>query len=225
MVEEKMIPRPEMAESTNAASAIAAVNSKSEDSIPNGRSESPSSLTKKTNTATVPGKSCKGCLYYSSDFQANSRNPLCVGLSRSLPNVPKYMTEDSYDEGRSLVDFKYGCVGYSLYKDRKGQASDGQQTRSELPVCVGLEVLVDKKKASDSASVPSHIPNKEDGNKLPQYHRSPKPTNATGEEFLSRFTRNANLVANGVVKNMRRVGNQIKQSLDDILFPYRRRPK
>lgn len=84
--EEKMIPRPEMAESTNASSAIAAVNSKSEeDSIPNGRSASPSSSIKKTNTA-VQGKSCKGCLYYSSNFQANSRNPLCVGLSRSLPN-------------------------------------------------------------------------------------------------------------------------------------------
>lgn len=31
------------------------------------------------------GKSCKGCLYYSSTFKSNSRNPLCLGLSRSLP--------------------------------------------------------------------------------------------------------------------------------------------
>lgn len=31
------------------------------------------------------GKSCKGCLYYSSTFKSNSRNPLCIGLSSSLP--------------------------------------------------------------------------------------------------------------------------------------------
>ena len=32
-----------------------------------------------------PGKSCKGCLYYSSTYKSNSLNPLCLGLSRSIP--------------------------------------------------------------------------------------------------------------------------------------------
>lgn len=43
--------------------------------------------------------------------------------------------------------------------------------------------------------------------------------------FNNRFTRNANIVASGVAKNVRKVGNQIKESVDDILYPYRRRPK
>ncbi|RWW09504.1 hypothetical protein GW17_00027007, partial [Ensete ventricosum] len=30
------------------------------------------------------GKSCKGCLYYSSLLKADSRNPLCLGLTRPL---------------------------------------------------------------------------------------------------------------------------------------------
>ena len=31
------------------------------------------------------GKSCKGCLYYSSALKSNSRNPTCVGIPRTLP--------------------------------------------------------------------------------------------------------------------------------------------
>ncbi|KAK4417372.1 hypothetical protein Salat_2562800 [Sesamum alatum] len=235
--EQKSIPRTEMAESPNGESITAAVNSKAEDSNQlkqNDRSASPSSLTKNTNPADATSngnkaKSCKGCLYYSSRFKADSRNPLCVGLTRSLPSVPRYIVGQSEmeasKEGRNLTDFRYACVGYSLYSDQKEQASKGQQTQTELPVCVGLEVLVDRRvNTSDSASAPTHIHNKEDGHGLPQ-RRSPKPANPTGDEFFSRFTRNANLVANGVAKNIRKVGNQIKQSLDDILYPYRRRPK
>lgn len=45
-------------------------------------------------------------------------------------------------EGRSLREFRYACVGYSLYADRKNQASSGQPTETELPVCIGLEVSV-----------------------------------------------------------------------------------
>ncbi|KAJ0907908.1 hypothetical protein HanRHA438_Chr07g0304481 [Helianthus annuus] len=35
--------------------------------------------------ASRKGKSCKGCLYYSSTLKSNSRNPVCVGITRSLP--------------------------------------------------------------------------------------------------------------------------------------------
>lgn len=34
---------------------------------------------------TLKGKSCKGCLYYSSLLKSDSRNPVCVGISRTLP--------------------------------------------------------------------------------------------------------------------------------------------
>lgn len=43
-------------------------------------------------------------------------------------------------EGRNLADFRYTCVGYSLYPDQKEQASHGQQNQTELPICFGLEV-------------------------------------------------------------------------------------
>ncbi|XP_059293101.1 uncharacterized protein LOC132046480 [Lycium ferocissimum] len=180
------------------------------------------------------GKSCKGCLYYSSTFKSNSRNPLCLGLTRSLPQVPRYIVGESEKEaskeGRSLTDFRYACVGYSVYLDQKSRSTDAQEAQTELPVCVGLEVLVDKRPASADTSpghtpAPAHAHNREenlkDGHRLPQ-PRSNKPTNSAGDEFLTRFTRNANLVANGVAKNLRKVGNRIKESVDDIFY---RRPK
>ncbi|XP_057967953.1 uncharacterized protein LOC131157654 [Malania oleifera] len=173
------------------------------------------------------GKSCKGCLYYSSVLKSNSRNPLCVGISRSLPQVPRYVVGESEieasKEGRSLTDFKYACVGYSVYKDGKDPSANMQETQAELPVCVGIELLVDKRVASaDHAS--AHVHNREDGHGYPQT-RTHKPVHSGGNEFLTRFTRNANLVASGVARNMRRVGNYIKENVDDILYPYRRRPK
>lgn len=173
------------------------------------------------------GKSCKGCLYYSSTFKSNSRNPLCVGISRSLPHVPQYMVSQSEmeasKEGRSLTDFRYSCVGYSVYPDRKDHPHDVKEGETELPVCVGIEVLVDRR-VTNAGTTPAHVHNKEDGAGIPQ-PRPRKPAQPAGDEFLTRFTRNANLVAMGVVKNMRKVGNRIKESVDDILYPYRRRPK
>ncbi|RWV85020.1 hypothetical protein GW17_00053227, partial [Ensete ventricosum] len=37
---------------------------------------------------TYRGKSCKGCLYYSSRLKSDGRNPVCVGLGRTLPQGP-----------------------------------------------------------------------------------------------------------------------------------------
>ncbi|GER35095.1 DHHC-type zinc finger family protein [Striga asiatica] len=248
-----------MAEFPSTKSVPADISTKSDDANQLNQSDrrvGHSSPTKSTNTAEAIGngignkaKSCKGCLYYSSRFKADSRNPLCVGLTRSLPNVPPYIVGQSEveasKEGRNLTEFRYACVGYSLYKDRKGQAPNGQQPQAELPVCLGLEVLVDRRvnPSAEAAPIPAHVHNKIDGNDLPQ-RRTPKPTNAIGEEFFSRqallfpimqlytchggvrtstgFTRNANLVANGVAKNICKVGNQIKQGFDDIMY---RRPK
>ncbi|KAK8916473.1 hypothetical protein KSP39_PZI022466 [Platanthera zijinensis] len=35
--------------------------------------------------SSYKGKSCKGCLYYSSILKSNARTPVCVGISRTLP--------------------------------------------------------------------------------------------------------------------------------------------
>lgn len=190
-----------------------------------GEKESSSSLSVASSSSSKKqGKSCKGCLYYSSTYKSNSRNPLCLGLSRSLPQVPQYIVGESEmeasKEGRNLTDFRYGCVGYSVYLDQKARSADGQEVQTELPVCVGLEVLVDRKVSSAEAA-PGHARKREEGHGVPQ-PRSHKPTHSTGDEFLTRFTRNANLVAMKVAKNLQKVGNQIKEGVDDIFY---RRPK
>ncbi|XP_055826906.1 uncharacterized protein LOC129895248 isoform X3 [Solanum dulcamara] len=149
-----------------------------------GEKESSSSSSKKQ------GKSCKGCLYYSSSYKSNSRNPLCLGLSRSLP------------------------------QDQKSRSADGQEVQTELPVCVGLEVLVERK-LSSAEEAPGHARKREEGHRVPE-PRSHKPTHSTSDEFLTRFTRNANLVAMGVAKNLQKVGNRISEGIDDIFY---RRPK
>lgn len=45
-------------------------------------------------------------------------------------------------EGKILRDFRYGCIGYSLYADQKKRTPDAEQSEPELPVCIGLEVSV-----------------------------------------------------------------------------------
>ncbi|KZV25961.1 hypothetical protein F511_08906 [Dorcoceras hygrometricum] len=228
--EEMRLGAPSTDESIDSSVAAAGVDNQMKQNQHGSGNSPPSKDTNTPNTIVEnKAKSCKGCLYYSSRLKNDSRNPLCVGLTRSLPNVPRYMVGQSEmeasEEGRSITDFRYGCVGYSLYVDQKKQASNGQGTRAELPVCVGLEVLVDRRvNTPETASAPTHAHAKEDGNGLPQ-RRTHKPAHSTGDDFLNRFTRNASLVANGVVKNARKVGNQIKQSVDDIFYPYRRRPK
>ncbi|KAF8410507.1 hypothetical protein HHK36_003037 [Tetracentron sinense] len=132
------------------------------------------------------GTSCKGCLYYSSILKSKARNPLCVGVSGTLQQVPGYRVGKSEieasKEGPSLTEFKYACAGYSVYLD--GQDPPTEDKRAQLPFCVGIEILLDKKDAI-AEHVPSHVHNKEDGHVLPQPPAN-KPANSIGEEFLSR---------------------------------------
>ncbi|CAL5371308.1 unnamed protein product [Camellia sinensis] len=187
-------------------------------------------------------KSCKGCLLYSSTLNSNSRNPLCLGILRSLPQVPCHIVGesevDASREGRSLAEFKYACVGYSVYSNGKDPTADVQETQAELPVCVGLEVLYDKK-VNAADSVPAHVHSRE----VLVLHCISKALDIAGYNFrrltrmlvdflsleynnlLTPFSRNASVVATGVAKNLRRVSNHMKRRLDDILYPYRSRPK
>ncbi|CAL5326448.1 unnamed protein product [Camellia sinensis] len=174
-------------------------------------------------------KSCKGCLLYSSTLNSNSRNPLCLGILRSLPQVPRHIVGesevDASREGRSLAEFKYACVGYSVYSNGKDPTADVQETQAELPVCVGLEqrrlVLHCISKALDIAGY--------------NFRRLTRQCPFLGmlvdflsleyNNLLTPFSRNASVVATRVAKNLRRVSNHMKRRLDDILYPYRSRPK
>lgn len=60
--------------------------------------------------------------------------------------VPRYIVGESEKEaskeGRSFTDFRYACVGYSVYLDQKSRSTEAQKAQTELPVCVGLEVSI-----------------------------------------------------------------------------------
>lgn len=88
-------------------------------------SSSSSSSDKNNNTATNmnKGKSCKGCLYYSSTFKSNSRNPLCVGFTRSLPNGTSHIKFQFFG-GPFLLIFhivnKLGSPKFTVFEVRIG---------------------------------------------------------------------------------------------------------
>ncbi|KAI3861567.1 hypothetical protein MKW98_000519 [Papaver atlanticum] len=146
--------------------------------------------------------------------------------------VPSHIVGESEveasKEGRRLTDFKYACVGYSVHNHMDSKHKDPsmnpdagarnpsypQGKRSELPFCIGIELLVDERPAAATA----------DGQPLSQPQPS-KPPQPAAEEFLPRFTRNANIGASGVLKNVYRVGNYINANVDDTMYPYRRKRK
>lgn len=171
------------------------------------------------------GRSCKGLLYYSSLRKSSNRKPMCFGLSRTLENVPGYMIVESETEskreGRNLSDFKYSCVGYSVCADDKSSPCPTNKELEkplELPFCVGIEILVDKRATTnaDYLHTQQGAQTQTGGTKQPNY-----PV----YDFYNRFVRNTGLVASGVVKNMNKVGSYVKNHIDDILYPYRRPPK
>ncbi|URD94472.1 hypothetical protein MUK42_12001 [Musa troglodytarum] len=155
---------------------------------------------------TYSGKSCKGCLYYSSRLKSDGCNPVCVGIGRTLPQVPNSIIGDSETEatkdGRSLSDFKYACVGYSVFLNKKDNTAEKPENQAELPFCVGIEILADRR-TSTAGHIPANVNKEGDG----------------------LFRKNAGVVASGVARNLNKVGNYIKENIDDILYPYRKPPK
>ncbi|XP_068344040.1 uncharacterized protein [Pyrus communis] len=175
--------------------------------------------------ASQKGRSCKGTLYYSSALKSKAYSPLCVGVPRAIPEVPQSIvseteTKASKDD-RHLTEFRYACAGYSLYLDRITKDHSGKE-QPELPVCYGLEVKCYIYHLMSALFIPcDHLL---DVHEVPQTQRQ-QPTQSAGSLFFNRFTRNADLVASGVTKNIRKVGNYIKGSVDDFLYQYRGRPK
>ncbi|CAN0919052.1 hypothetical protein LINGRAHAP2_LOCUS31231 [Linum grandiflorum] len=181
---------------------------------------------------SLKGKSCSGYLYYTTALKSNAKNPRCIGIPRTLPSVPNYVgkNEDALTGEKSK--FYYGCAGYSVYT-KDDHLADKKESKTPLPVCLGLELLINTKQvtAADAPSpAPVHHRQEERESRAPP--QTSKPTQFPADDFLTRwassscrFTRNANLVASGVTRNVKRVGNQIKDTVEDIFFPYKRRPK
>uniref|UniRef100_A0A0E0QU77 DUF8204 domain-containing protein n=1 Tax=Oryza rufipogon TaxID=4529 RepID=A0A0E0QU77_ORYRU len=144
------------------------------------------------------GKSCKGCLYYSSMLRSRGFNPVCVGIPRSIPQVPSYVVDEPREEaaaqGHDLRQFKYACAGYSMFVvDNKDGRSGEKEGKTLLPYCQGLELLV------DSRLVEKKSPNNE-------------PATASYRK-------------EGVAKNLNKTAIYIKENVADILYPDRRPPK
>ncbi|XBI11636.1 uncharacterized protein [Aegilops tauschii subsp. strangulata] len=175
----------------------------------------------------VKGRSCKGCLFYSSVLRSKGRGPVCVGVTRGIPQVPDRMVGEielgAIQEGRNLSNFKYACAGYSIYLDDKDSSTVKGEKHAELPICVGVELLTDR---APTKQAPAHV------TKQAPAHMKKDATQAHGHkpaltqaDFITKFQRNAGLVASGVVRNMNKVGTYVKDTVDDILYPYRKRPK
>ncbi|KAK9948464.1 hypothetical protein M0R45_004037 [Rubus argutus] len=144
------------------------------------------------------GKSCKGTLYYSTALRSKAKNPRCIGIPRTLPHVPHSIVEASSDVERKYKDYCFVCAGFSVYLDQTGKEPAG----TPLPA---------------AAPTAAHALNKQDAHEVHQPRR-PKRNHSTGTDFLTRFSRNADLVASGVWKNMGKVGNYMKESVSDIYF-------
>ncbi|KAL3637455.1 hypothetical protein CASFOL_018623 [Castilleja foliolosa] len=144
----------------------------------------------KPNINVNKAKSCTGCLYYSSHFKGSFKSPICIGITRTLPEEAP-----QYEVGRTLRDFRYGCLGYSVYK-RKGEGD------AEQPRCIGLRFVEDDRRVNNDASTPmAHVHNREEENGLPK-HGSVKPTKSTGDDYLYRLEFNwiKLLVPTGVLR-------------------------
>uniref|UniRef100_A0ACD6AGM3 Uncharacterized protein n=1 Tax=Avena sativa TaxID=4498 RepID=A0ACD6AGM3_AVESA len=116
----------------------------------------------------VQGRSCKGCLFYSSVLRSKGRGPVCVGITRSIPQVPDRLVGEielgAIQEGRHLSNFKYACAGYSIYLDDKDNPPGKGEKRAQLPICVGVELLADRAPTKQApAQAPAHL--RKEGNK------------------------------------------------------------
>ncbi|PPD74256.1 hypothetical protein GOBAR_DD28824 [Gossypium barbadense] len=110
-----------------------------------------------------------------------------------------------------VEDFSFVCAGYSLFMSKNEGSITKDGTKPQLPHCRGLAHKLTLQwfqylqhlapPNPNPASAPAHVHSK------------------------GGFTRKANLIASRVARDMCRVGNNIKNNVEDILFSSRRPPK
>ncbi|MBA0618117.1 hypothetical protein Godav_027507 [Gossypium davidsonii] len=91
-------------------------------------------------------KSCKGFLFYSSALKSHNRDPLCIGIPRSLPQVKSHnvgLAEVKANRNSAVVeDFSFVCAGYSLFMSKNEGSITKDGTKPQLPHCRGLAVAI-----------------------------------------------------------------------------------
>lgn len=179
--------------------------------MPQGEKEEPCP----TDTAAIErgivhprSRACIGCLFYSSFLRDSNQNPTCYGFSRTIPN--SYRT---LEERKATKDFKYGCVGYGLHKEAMPTGSPNAKPPEglgELPLCVGIELLADRRPVSEGQD------SKEEANAHVHHNPLARPGAAPSEDFTSRFCRSASRIATAVANNVIRVAGAIGDTVSDI---------
>ncbi|KAJ7539524.1 hypothetical protein O6H91_11G098500 [Diphasiastrum complanatum] len=140
------------------------------------------------------GRSCAGCLYFSSQRRDGGRDPICVGLSRPENRVYSMMSESEREDlkdGRRLLDFKYACVGYSVYKQNTTTSAYRQEGHAELPACLGMEFLGIRKDTQGASSPTIEVQDPDEGPPMlprpPSAARPPTIGGIKSDEFLTRI--------------------------------------
>ncbi|KAJ1386308.1 hypothetical protein SESBI_40889 [Sesbania bispinosa] len=62
---------------------------------------------------------------------------------------------EALKQGKNLANFKFACIGYSIYLDNKSSSADSQKEVPKLPISSGLQMLMIKK---PSVSPDGHVP-------------------------------------------------------------------
>lgn len=124
----------------------------------------------------------------------------------------------------NLSYFKYACVGYSFFMHEEDSVTEGQNRPVALPLCAGYELLLGKK-TSAFGQVPARNQQKHHKEDLFFLRSRMTSEKLAMDNFLGRFAKSAEVVASGVRRNLMRVGSYIKDNVDDMVYPDRRRPK
>uniref|UniRef100_A0A0D9XFY8 DUF8204 domain-containing protein n=1 Tax=Leersia perrieri TaxID=77586 RepID=A0A0D9XFY8_9ORYZ len=200
------------------------------------------------------GKSCKGCLYYSSLLKSRGFNPVCVGIPRSISQVPNHVVDDTREQaaeaaaqGYDWTQFKFACVGYSMFvvDNKKDGESGDKEGETFMPFCQGFELLVGRRivqknsrndeQATGSYRKEAPTSSRQQGQRPGQLTQQDFSTRKAGFQnfpscpflmiILLMFRKSAGLVASGVAKNLNKTANYIKANIVDILYSDRRPPK
>ncbi|XVE82528.1 hypothetical protein DITRI_Ditri16bG0012200 [Diplodiscus trichospermus] len=173
-------------------------------------------------------KSCTGLPYYSSVLKSKNRDPHCIGIllkSHGFSNLENDLKASG--EMPITVSYKYLCTGYSAFMSKNGDSVDKGPNLTYLLVMMLLRYAI-RIIPADTASASGHPQTDKPTHAVEDRDACPSQTGKSThgvEDFLNRFTRNANLVDSRVVRDMHRVGNTIKKTVEDILFPHQRPPK
>ncbi|GMH33250.1 hypothetical protein BSKO_01084 [Bryopsis sp. KO-2023] len=177
---------------------------------------------------------CTGALYYSQALMDRRMPPICAGLRQAhkgSEDIEKLQTEAA-----NLVEFKYVCVGYSQYDekriieqpDRDGPA----EGEVELPYCEGLEIISSRqlqrgpvllKEGLDAPTGPqrgheqvgprrkSASANEDDPNFVPE-----PPGRFDWTKFPEKFQRTSELIVSKMQQNALHLISSAKKVLDQL---------